>query len=274
VLLIAAASGSGKATAAAEHVAQVGSTCWLSDLCEDVAKAAAKIREYGGAVGEVVALHGKPDGIPNCLHPDIIEWWQKKGFNYRQGFCPLKRCCERQADPDSCPFLWSIDLLKDAPTIAVTKALARRKGFFSSMGNAKRHTIVLDEDPIGLHRQTITISRTELAVYLRILEVIIVRFVAENNHAALAQARNSHAIGKFCWEQMGKQPADGQPKAVDVPADLRLMKAVLKQTKKNRKQGRKALMAVFHKMMRKDPVGTVRNVCFASVGIGICLVAG
>jgi hypothetical protein len=48
------------------------------------------------------------------------------------------------------PVLESIDKLKEADSIVVTKALAQRAGFFSAMGNPRRNTIVVDEDPIGL----------------------------------------------------------------------------------------------------------------------------
>jgi hypothetical protein len=41
--------------------------------------------------------------------------------------------------------------------------MARRQGFLSSMGNAGRSTVVLDENPISLLRQAMRIGRMELA---------------------------------------------------------------------------------------------------------------
>jgi hypothetical protein len=119
----------------AKHVADTGSTCWLADRHEAVAAAVAAIEEFGGSVGRVVPLRSESLGMANCLHPDEIECWQAKGYTYRRGFCPISKCCVRGADPEKCPFLKSIDDLKEAESIVVTKALGQRAGFFSTMGN-------------------------------------------------------------------------------------------------------------------------------------------
>jgi hypothetical protein len=73
------------------------------------------VEKYGGRVGRVLPLDGQINGVPNCLHPDIVAVWQMKGYSYRAGFCPNEKCCKRQADPDKCPFLASIDALEEAP---------------------------------------------------------------------------------------------------------------------------------------------------------------
>jgi hypothetical protein len=242
-----------------EHTAKHGSTCWLSDRHEDVDAVVAKLKEHGCEPGRVLPLRGAVNGVPNCLLPQLIEHWQKKGYAYRTGFCPP--CCERTGDPERCPFLRSIDLLKEADTVVCTKAMARGPSFFSKMGNPQRGTVVLDEDPIGLLRQPVTIGRGELGVYLRTVHEIIAQFGATDDPAGLDQALRSEALGKFCWQQLQGQQPHGQPQAVEVPAGLRQTKATLKRTRRDRKAGRKSLYRAFHKLMRKDPVGTVRNVC-------------
>jgi hypothetical protein len=49
---------------------------------------------FGGR-GGVGVLLGTSGGVPHCLHPEIVEHWQAKGYEYRVGFCQGK--CERRA---------------------------------------------------------------------------------------------------------------------------------------------------------------------------------
>lgn len=265
--VIAAPTGTGKTTAGAAFVAEQGSTCWLADRHEDVAATAGAIESFGRTVGRVLSLTGRQDdGTPNCLHPEHILAWQSKGYNYRLGYCRSEKCCTRQADPNLCPFLKSLDALEEESVIVVTKALARGPGFFSRMGNARRENVVLDEDVIGLLRPAVAVSRDDLDRYLKVIGEIVTVFEAAAVDApqtavpALAEARLSRRIAQWCWDQIGRQQPGAQPEAVKVPAGLRPSKAVLPQTKRNRKAGRKALSAALHRRMRRDPQGMVRNV--------------
>jgi hypothetical protein len=251
-------------------VAQQGSTCWLTDRCEDVEAVVAKIEKLGGKVGRVLPLDGEIGGIPNCLYPKIIAMWQAKGYGYFPGFCRVR--CERQDDSQEndgqegrCPFIRSIAQLEEADTIVATKALARQFGFFSKMGNSGRKTVVLDEDPIKLLRPPVTITREELGEYLEVLDRIDRELgrVADGAKAAagLAQSRLSRRIANWCWQQITRQQRGGQPEAVAIPPDLKPSKAVLQRTKKNVKIGRHELHAAFHRLMRRNPARTIRNVC-------------
>jgi hypothetical protein len=260
VLVIAAPTGTGKSTAMAKRVAEIGSTCWLTNRHEDVISAALAIEMHGGSVGRVVPLDGEQDGERNCLHPHVIEQWQAKGYSYRAGFCRPHKCCEREANPNLCPFLKSMDELKEADTIVVTKALALRDGFFSRMGNPNRETVVLDEDPIGLLRPLVRISRDDLRAYLDLIGRIEHYFEKEGNQAAKAEAAHSRRIADWCWHQISQQPPNGDPSAVPVPDGLKRSRPVLSQSKRSRRSGRRDLNQVFFQLMRKDPVTTVRNV--------------
>lgn len=197
--------------------------------------------------------------VPNCLWPDLIEWWQIKGYNYVAGYCQL--VCERNADVKECPFLASLAQLEEADSIVATKALARRPGFFSKFGNKHRSLAVLDEDPIGLLRPVVIITRDELKVYQETLDAIETRFRERNRTAALGQLQHSRRIATWSWQQIARQQPGGQPEAVRVPSTLRLTKAVLKKTSAMRKAGRKELQAAFHRLMRSAPDSTIRNVC-------------
>jgi hypothetical protein len=259
VHLIACPTGSGKTTHVGKYVAQNGFTIWLTDRHEDAATTANMIEQYGGDVGKVVPLRGHTDGVPNCLHPDIIQRWQEKGYDYRKGFCSIQRCCRRQADPDRCPFLGSLRDIKEASIAVFTKAMARKPGFFSKMGNSSRTTVVLDEDPIGLLRPPIEISREDLATYLSLLGKLIQAF-EDDEHSARAEAVWSRRVAQWCFDLINRQPAAGQPECVAVPSDLKRTKAVLTRTKRQRRAGRNRLMRAFFRLMRQDPVSTVRNV--------------
>jgi hypothetical protein len=237
----------------------VGSTCWLADRHEDVNAAAAAIEARGRQVGRVLPLDGETGGVPNCLHPDVIKLWQAKHYDYRAGFCGM--ACDRRGDAEACPFLMSIKELAEANTIAATKALARRPGFFSALGNKHRRTVVLDEDPIDLLRPLVEITREELEAYLEALKKVDAALEANRETEALTQSRLSRQAADWCWKQIAAQPPGSEPAAVEVPDTLQPSKAVLKRTKRAHKKGRRALYKAFHRLMRRDPESTVRNVC-------------
>jgi hypothetical protein len=266
VRVIAAPTGTGKTSAAAKFVAKAGSTCWLADRHEDVAAAVAAIEAAGGLVGRTLPLHGKTDGVPHCLHPSIIEWWQMKGYSYRQGFCLSETkegpCCKRRGDPDRCLYLGAIRDLKDAAIICTTKAYARRPGFFSSAanGNSKRRTVILDEDPVELLRPPILITRSDLQAYMQLLDRLMRRFNERGEAAAYVEARRSQRLARWAWERMAAQAPEVPLAAVPVPPELRRTRAVLRRTKRANKQGRKDLVRALHREMRRDPQFTVRNV--------------
>jgi hypothetical protein len=245
-------------------VAKVGATCWLADRREDVEKAKRSIEDAGGLVGTVLPLTGtQSDGSVNCLNPDIIGLWQSKGYQYVPGFCMPK--CSREGDADRCPFLRSLANLKEADIIVATKALARKPQFFSAFGNARRRTVVLDEDPISLLRPPVMITRDELRQFLTVMndvEALVQR--TEDVHtlaAGLAQVKSVRRLANWLWQQISRQQPDNQPEGVDLPADLRPTKPVLRRTKRERKIGRNILYAAFHGLMRRDPQGMIRNVC-------------
>jgi hypothetical protein len=258
VRLIAAPTGSGKTHAMAEAVAAHGSTCWLADRTEDVDAAAALIEANGGAVGKVAPLQGKqPDGTLNCVMPEVVKIWQEKGYNYRVGLCPR---CTREADPGRCPFLRSLDELQEADVIVVTKALARGEGFFSRMGNARRENVVMDEDPIGLLRQPVTITRDELGKFLELAGKIEEVFNKRDDRAGQNQIGLLRRAARWLWDQTGRQEPEAAPAPAQIPPSLRPGKAVLSRTKRDRRRGRKNVYAELHRRMRDDPVGTPRNV--------------
>jgi hypothetical protein len=237
----------------------------LCDRRDDVDAATAAIESHGGQVGRVLPLRGKTDGVPNCLHPDVIECWQAKGYNYRAGYC-LPQCERGEDDLKSCPFIQSIAALAEADNIVVTKALARRAGFFSTMGNRDRQTVLLDEDPIALMRPLVVVTREELHAYLAVLDRIDERLRQDEARNikgavdALRQAQQSRKIARWCWDQIARQPANGTHDAVAVPDELRPSRAVLRRTKAARKHGRMILYQAFYRLMWQDPAGTVRNV--------------
>src|SRR5579883_579621 len=273
VQLIAAPTGAGKTTATAAYVARVGSTVWLTERHEDAAKAVDAIEANGGHVARVLPLEGSMEGCPNCLHPQIIRKWQDKGYNYRQGFCPIEQRCERQADPEQCPFLKSLDALEEAHTVVCTKALARKPKFFSAMGNPKRKTVVIDEDPIGMLRPSIEISRADLAAYIPLVETLLRIFEEQEDEFSTAEAKRSEQAARWCWRVICRQPAAGQPEAVAVPKNFRPSKAALEQTKREQRAGRRRIIRVLHKLMRKDPDGMVRNV-YRDLDYMVCYAAG
>jgi hypothetical protein len=264
VRVIAAPTGTGKTYAAAKHVAATGGTCWLCDRHEDVDAAVAAIEAHGGSVGRVLPLRGSSSGILHCLHPDVVQCWQAKGYDYRVGFCQAK--CERRAgEAEACPFLQSIAELKDADIIVATKALARGRDFFSRLGNARRGTVVLDEDPISLLRPPVKITRAELLKYLTALdraEQLLGQDEQSPEEAAagILEAQQLRRIANWVWDQISRQPPAAAPEPVEVPGELRSTRAVLRRTRLKRRRGRAALYRVFYRMMRLDPVGMVRNV--------------
>jgi hypothetical protein len=109
-------------------------------------------------------------------------------------------------------------------------------------------------------RPACEIDRKDLAAYIATLEKIIKRFSEKNDAPALTQARQSERIARWCWDTIQRQPPDAAPEAVPVPESLRETTAVLRYTKKARKEGRKALKQALYRLMRKDPDRTVRNV--------------
>jgi hypothetical protein len=258
IRLIRAPAGSGKTEAAAKHVAEAGATVWLADRHDDVDAAAAKIEKYGGDVGRVLPLRGMTGDDPNCLHPDDIEAWQGAGYNYRAGFC--KKACERNGEAANCPFLQSIADLATADIVVATKALARGRDFFFKFGNGRRKTVVLDEDPIGLLRPLVEITRDELRHYLDTLDRLQERFRKNDQAAALQVLAHSRRVADWCWRRIGEQSPCSAPSAADVPATLRPSPAVLPASKQARRRGQKELFHGFYRLMRRDPVGTVRNV--------------
>jgi hypothetical protein len=258
--VIAAPTGAGKTSAMAKAVAREGGTCWLSDRRDDVDAAAAAIDGHSGNVGKVLPLDGVTGGVPNCLHPEIISSWQSKGYNYHPGYC--KVACERGEDIEECPFIMSIKELKDADNIVVTKALARRGGFFSTLGNQFRQTVVLDEDPIGLLRPPVEVTYQELNLFQQTLDEIdtVKNGESAKLEACLNESRRVRRIGSWCLDQIKGQQPGGQPEAFAIPPSLLPTKAVLKRTKQERKNGRKILTGAFHKRMRNNPHETIRNV--------------
>jgi hypothetical protein len=260
VHVIGSPTGTGKTTEAARFVAKSGSAIWLTDRHEDAAVAVGMIEEHGGRVGRILPLRGTTRDIPNCLHPGIVERWQDKGYDYRRGFCPLPRYCTREGNPDACPFLASLRDIEEARIGVFTKALARKPSFFSSMGNPNRDLVVIDEDPIGLLRPAIQITREDLVKYLSLLDKKIRVFEREKDDSAKAVAIHSRRVAQWSFDQINRQPANGQPEAVAVPPSLRPMRAVLRMTKQRVKAGRSRMVRAFHKLMRRDPDGMVRNV--------------
>jgi hypothetical protein len=261
VRVIASPTGVGKTTAAAEYVAERGSAVWLTERHEDVDAAVAVIERAGGKVGRVVPLQGETGGVPNCLHPDDVNTWQSKGYAYRAGFCAYEDCCERKGDPGQCPYLASVDALEEASTIAVTKALARTAGFFGGKGNPRRSLVVIDEDPIGLLRPDVTISREDLAKYVKTLGAVRKVYEKENDIPALAVANHYATVAGWLLEQVARQKPgepDDPTEAVDVPADKVKVRSGLPE--KALGEGQKRLDKDFRRLMRRDPDGTVRNV--------------
>jgi|GEM_PF-6661011 len=244
----------------AQHVAKTSSTCWLADRHEAVAAAVAAIEEFGGSVGRVVPLRGESLGTANCLHPDDIDRWQAKGYTYRRGFCPISKCCVRAADPEKCPFLKSIDDLKEAESIVVTKALGQRAGFFSTMGNPHRRRVVLDEDPIGLLRPLVSITHDELEAYLKLIKRIEKYFKDHDEKAGKAEAAYSRRTAEWCWNWLARQKPGENPKAVAVPHHLKRSRAVLSRSKRARRSGQSRLNQAFFALMRAHPETMVRNV--------------
>src|SRR5262249_47493483 len=146
--------------------------------------------------------------------------------------------------------------------ICTTKAYARHPEFFSSAsnGNSQRAHIILDEDPIGLLRPPICITRDDLLGYMRLLEDLIKHFEEHGNAGSLAEAQRSRRLAQWAWEQIGARPAESPPAAVRVPPELRPTKTALRQTKEQRQEARQELAHALHRQMRKDPAGMVRNV--------------
>ncbi|MGH7171501.1 MAG: hypothetical protein ACRELG_14595, partial [Gemmataceae bacterium] len=256
--MIAAPTGVGKSEAAARHVAEVNNAIVLADRHESIEQFTATVEKYGGSVGRVLPLDGQINGVPNCLHPDIIGVWQMKGYSYRAGFCPQGQCCERQANPDECPFLASIDALEEAPTIAATKALAKSPQFFAQYGNPRRETVIIDEDPIGMLRPLVEINRPDLTHYLKAIKRIVAFFRQKSIAEAEVVACHYEKAGSWIWDTIQKQDANAALLAVDIPSLVTRVKSSL--PKKALAQGKQMLDKLFRKLMRRDPLGTVRNV--------------
>jgi hypothetical protein len=270
VRLIAAPTGTGKTYAAAQAVAESGvRTCWLSDRHKDVAAVVEQLKRAGIEPAFPVQLRSAEEGSnePNCLRPEVIEKWQEKGYDYRRGFC--KSECPRKGDPDCCPFLASLEECKHAPVMVCTKALARRPDFFRAMGNAARDAVVLDEDPIGLLRPVIDVSREELLKYVETLGQVIERLERGHAVAAVAEAEKSCKLARFVIECINRQPsdADASPEAVPVPEVYQPKRKPgggprrQANARRNRQRtARQDVEAAFHRLMRRDPQATVRNV--------------
>lgn len=258
IRLIAAPTGAGKSEAAAQHVAKVNNAIVLADRHESIEQFTATVEKYGGSVGRVLPLDGKNNGIPNCLHPDIVGMWQMKGYSYRAGFCPNDKCCKRQGKPEACPFLASIDALEEAPTIAATKALGRSPGFFHSYGNQRRDTVIIDEDPIGMLRPLVEITRHDLTHYLKTITRIVSHYRAQSMADCEVIARHYEKVASWLWGTIQKQEPNTPLQAIDIPTEMVRIKSSL--PKKALKCGKQAVDRLFRKLMRRDPYGTVRNV--------------
>lgn len=270
MLLIAAPTGSGKTTCAAEFAARAGRTCWLSDRKEGADEAAALIEEHGGKVGRVLPLDGKSmvvtrgeadcppiaNTIPNCLHPDVIELWQSKGYDYRRGYCRI--ACERRADPGCCPFLRSLDDLEHADSIVVTKAMARGEGFFTAHGNDRRANVIIDEDPIGLLKTAVEITRDDLNRYIPIAEEIEAMCARPGKELVRAEAGRTLDLARWCWDTINGRPPGDEPGHFPLPG--RLMAARSVGDRGATRWGRDGFRGELHRRMRDDPHGTVRNV--------------
>jgi hypothetical protein len=217
VRVIAAPTGLGKTTEAERYAAEHGKTIWLCDRREDAEAVSRIIEEHGRSVGRVVRLEGRQaDGTPNWLHPDVVEQWQAKGYDYRRGYCHHR--CDRAGDPIRCPFLASVDALEDADTIVVTKALARRRGFFSSSSNPKRDTVIIDEDPIGLLRPAITMTKGDLEKYLAAVADMAERFRKVNDYPAALVVGHYGKVARWVLDQVTSSELDAQPRPVPIPA--------------------------------------------------------
>lgn len=258
--MIAAPTGSGKTTAAAQFIVGQVPALWLTDRHEDVDAAADAIERAGGTVAKPLPLNGGRDGVPNCLHAGTIEWWQVKGYSYVPGFCchhnkegrPL---CKREGDPEQCPYLASLDDLNSAPILVTTKAFARKPTFFEDKPHNRRKTIVLDEDPIGLLRPAIEATREELECYLKTCEHMRAIFYKKDEPDAFNEAKRTEAVARWCWDQINRQEPGAQPQPVEVPPQLGANNGDAALAKSGRGQVRSVLAW----MMRKDPAGTVRN---------------
>jgi hypothetical protein len=256
--VIAAPTGCGKTTEAAALVAEHGKTTWLCDRHEDAEAACLAIEEHGGTVGRVLPLQGQqPNGAANCLHPGIIQMWQAKGYNYRAGYCKAG-CCERNGDPESCPFLASIDALEKADTVVVTKALARTKGFFHTRGNPRRETVIIDEDPIGLLRPAVLLTRSDLEKYIATAADIAARFRKDNDYPAHAVIEHHGRVAQWVLDQIIGSDPDAQPRPLPIPGQLLGLQTQFPE--KAIKNGKKAVEQAFRDRMRRNPADTVRNV--------------
>lgn len=256
--MIAAPTGVGKSEAAAKYVAETNNAIVLADRHESIDQLVATVEKYGGSVGRVVPLSGQTKGVANCLHPDIIGVWQSKGYSYRAGFCPHQKCCTRQADPEKCPFLASIDALEEAPTIAATKALAKAQGFFSAYGNSHRDALIIDEDPIGMLRPLVAITRDDLSKYLDVMKAIVNHFQKQSVVENQVIARHYQNAASWLWETIKKQEPEAQLQAEAIPPEVLRVNSTL--PKKALARGKRSLDKLFHALMRKDPHQTVRNV--------------
>jgi hypothetical protein len=263
VCVIAAPTGSGKTTYIAGQVAEVKSTVWLAARHEDVAATVQAIERAGGRAASVVPLDGYTHGptglVKNCKYPDTIRKWQAKGYSYKTGFCSQRQCCSRRGDPEQCPYLKSMKDLEAASIAVLTKALARGPDFWCAYGNAHRLNVVIDEDPIGLLRPLVTITRDELIAFFQMLEGITADMQGRNDRAGLTELQYWWEVAAWAFSQINGQPASGDPVAVDVPISLRRPEPADEDEQQSRKAGRKTLDGDIRKRMRDDPDGMVRN---------------
>jgi hypothetical protein len=144
--------------------------------------------------------------------------------------------------------------------IVVTKSFARRPGFFSQCGNGERRTVVVDEDPIGLLRPPVEITRDELEKYIQVVENLIADFTKQGIRFAKVEAEYSCRIARWCWEQLTRQQPNSAPEPIEIPADLLARQARPGVTKRMRRAGRNAMRHAFYAMMLHDPDKTIRNV--------------
>src|SRR5262249_33161558 len=107
----------------------------------------------------------------------------------------------------------------------------------------------------------VKITRKDLEAYLETLDRVDEWLEKNGLTAALAQYRISRRIAIWAFNQTSRQEAGGQPEAVAIPPDLKPTKLVLRRTKKEANKGRRELDKAFHRLMREDPEGTIRNVC-------------
>src|SRR5262249_9042571 len=117
---------------------------------------------------------------------------------------------------------------------------------------------IIDEDPIGMLRPMVAITRDDLNKYLDIMKAIVAYFHKQADVSSEVVAKHYHKIASWLWETINQQEPGAEFQAVDIPPELVRISSSL--PKKALTQGKKALDGVFRTLMRRDPHETVRNV--------------